>query len=254
VSIVLDAALCLGDIGYPTPRAFESVEVELLSNGGIIITGFNEPHHRAAMEFGYPGSLELSLIDYWYSNPELVISTSLDIPHEFGSRIALDWAEHVLPIYKKKFLYDTRPDEALAAARAFLDDPSDQNDYNFRKMFIEVTKCEQDIPYEMRYGIRGHYFNVSQRHAPNSATRAISRAVGSADPVNDASQRESTVQYAAIHARVAVAYSVSNTTDDEDPRYRTASNKEKAWQVKRFVEAMEIVGQGGKWPPMEPAS
>jgi hypothetical protein len=165
----------------------------------------------------------------------------------------LDWAEHVLPIYKERFPHDTRPEEAFAAARTFLDDPSDQNDYNFRKMFMEVTKCEQDFPYEMRYGIRGHYFNVSQKHAPNSAARAISCAVGSADPVSDASHRESTVQYAAIQARVAVAYSVSSTTNDEDPRYRAASDKEKAWQVKRFVEAMEIVGQGGKWPPMENA-
>jgi hypothetical protein len=253
MSILVDAFLCLGETSTGMSRSFKAVEVELFEDGDIAIADFYETHHRAALEFGYPAPLELSLIDYWRSNPELVISTSLDIPHEFGSRIALDWAEHVLPIYKERFPHDTRPEEAFAAARTFLDDPSDQNDYNFRKMFMEVTKCEQDLPYEMRYGIRGHYFNVSQKHAPNSAARAIGRAVGSADQVNDASQRESTVQYTAIHARVAVAFSMSNTTDDEDPRYRAASDKEKAWQVKRFVEAMEIVGQGGKWPPMESA-
>ena len=249
MSIVLDAVLCLGGTSTPMPKNFRSVEVELFEDGDIAISGFDEAYHRAGVEFGYEEPLELKLIDYWHTNPEIVISVSLDISHEIGSHIALDWAEHVLPIHKKRFPYDTRPEEAFAAARDYLDDPNEQNDYNLRKMSIEVTKCEIDLPYEMHWE-RGKYSNISTVHAPNFAARAIARAVSSADSTHDISMYESTVQYASIHARVAVAYSISNISDDEDPRYRTAYENEKAWQVKRFVKAMEIVGQGGKWPPM----
>jgi hypothetical protein len=251
MSIIVDADLCFGETKAPMVKSFGSAEVELFADGDITVTGFDETYHRATLEFGYPVPPELSLIDYWQSNPEIVISISLQIPNEFGSRVALDWAEHVLPIYHKGFPYDTRPEEAIAAARQYLDDPTERNDYNLRKMFIEVTKCEQDIPYEMRYDERGRYSNIAKRHAPNFAARALGRAVSSADPINDTSMYEATVQYAAIHARVAMAYSISNIANDEDPAYRAASDKEKAWQIRRFVEAVEIVGQGGKWPPME---
>jgi len=242
MSIVVDAFLCLGETSAGMSRSFKAVEVELFEDGDIAIADFYETHHRAALEFGYPAPLELSLIDYWRSSPEIVISTSLDIPHEFGSRIALDWAEHILPIYKERFPHDTRPEEAFAAARAYLDDPSEQNDYNRRKTFVEVMKCEQEISSAMRWG---------SVQTPNSASRSIVRAAQSVDPTNGTSMQESVVQFVAVYARITRAYKITDSMDDESPGYRAASDKEKAWQVKRFVEAMEIVGQGGKWPPME---
>ena len=249
MSIVLDAQLCLRwSNDSPTERK-EFVEVELFDDGDIVIAGFDQEYHEAALEFGYPPPLELSLINYWRDQPELVISASLDIPSQLGSRIALDWAEHVLPIYKERFPHDTRPEEALAAARAYLDDPSERNDYNLRKMFIEVTKCEQEVPFEMRWG-SGRYINIASVHAPNNASKSIVRAVQSADPINDASMQESVIQFAASYARIARAYKITDSVDNESPAYVAASGKEKAWQVRRFVRAMEIVGQGGKWPPM----
>jgi len=224
----------------------ETFEVELFQNGDIVITGFDENFYRAAMEFGYETPNAIDMIDMWREIPEDLISSSFDIPDEWRSRLALDWAEHVLFIYKERYQYDSRPTQALRAARAYWDDPSEQTDYQLRFMIVEVSKCEHENSYPTVPANQ-----ATKVHAIGNAASAIYRAVSSADSISGPVQKESTIQYAAAYARWARSVYEVGHMDLSDPKHTAVEILERAWQVRRFVDCLEIVGKGGKWPPME---
>jgi hypothetical protein len=49
-------------------------------------------------------------------------------------------------------------------------------------------------------------------------------------------------------ASVAKAFSVSE--DDNSREWQQAHDAESAWQLRRFIDCMEAIGQGKDWPDL----
>jgi hypothetical protein len=83
-------------------------------------------------------------------------------------------------------------------------------------------------------------------HAAAWAGHAAAWAAGHAAAAAQAAEGAAA---AATSGAVAVAWDAS--PDDKSAEWQKAHNTERAWQIRRFVDVMEAVGQGFDWPDMK---
>jgi len=201
----------------------ETFEVEIFRDGGIDFPDRDFQYEKAVAEFAPPGPTTVQFYEFWKMFPAEVICENLDLPENSLTRLAADCAEHVLKIFEDRNANDTRPRSAITATRDLL-----------------VGKISQkDI---------GRFLSEAEV-AANGAIGWEGTLVAEAAMATILSMSSS------VEARRAMVRAISAAARDGNPdRFSTgwkrSHDAERDWQVRRFVDCMEAIGQGKEWPDL----
>lgn len=224
----------------------ETFEVEISHDGSLEFLDYNVTHDQAALEFGYPETNAVELLKKWNDDALFVICVLTQIPINYIARLALDWAEHVADAYAAYGYYDRGGADKLVSI--------------LNSARRQIGALEDEVANETILNLK-----VLQRGAneklgehPDQIARHAAHATWSALAVLPASNRISDTQgrrmasTAAEHARSTKAeYAHLVLTERRFMENEEAKKKEELWQIRRFVDCMEAVGQGFDWPDMK---
>jgi hypothetical protein len=212
----------------------ETFDVEVFHDGHIEFPDRDLRHEQAMAEFTDDESAVVQLYRRWKEFPADVIFENFELPKNSHPLLVADYAEHVLPLFETICPEEQRPRLAIMAIRGFA-----AGNVSFRELsdaanatWAAVRKAELAA---VVVAVRADEDELG-RVVADVAVWAARGALWDASP--------STGQ--AIQAARAAARSVANSvsSDTESQYWRQAHAAEVAWQVRRFVDAMEAVGQG----------
>jgi hypothetical protein len=210
--------------------AGETFEVEIFHDGHIEFPDRDLRHEQAMAEFTDSESAVLRFYNLWEESPTKVIFGNLELPENSIPRLAADCAERVLPICEREDQSDRRPRDAIEATRKFVAG--------------EIDRPTIDEAMDAAWAA-----------SAQAATSAASWAAGAADAAATAAgaTKWAAKSWAASSAAQAAAQAAAwNASSDVDSaEWQQARAVETAWQVRRFVDVMEAIGQGFDWPGMK---
>jgi len=206
----------------------ETFEVEVFHDGHIEFPGLNLEHEQAMAEFSNSESAVLRLYYLWGKSPTKVIFENLELPENSNALLAADYAEHVLHLYKNKYSGDLRPRKAIDATRKFVAGEIDQP---------TLGKAAEAA------------WEAAEAGARAAAAAAAAWAAAAAAAAWAAAGAEAAWAARAARAAAEAARNVSSNSDS--PEWQQGRDAEVAWQIRRFVDVMEAIGQGLPWPPLE---
>ena len=212
--------------------AGETFEVEIFRDGIIEFPGRDLQYEMAMAEFAPPGTAAVQLYEMCkkFTVPVTdVICGNLELPENSLVLIVTDYAEHVLHLYEDKYPNDTRPRVVIEATRDFVFGKIDQSTLEKARKSAEVVVREE-------WSAGAWISEAAARAAAKTASVAMMLP-------------EKVEELVARAARAAAAHSVSD--DFASVEWHQAYDAELAWQVRRFVDVMEAIGQGLPWPPLE---
>jgi hypothetical protein len=197
----------------------QPVQLEITRDGELIFLDYNITHDLAALEFGYPDTDATELYAEWQESPVGAICYNLGLDEDTLGSLAADWAEHVLPIFENTHQKDKRPRRAIEAARDFVAGKID-------RAVLEKA-----------------------REAASEAAWAAQAAAWAAGATWAAWAAQAASAQAATTAAKAAAWNASSNIGSAE--WQQARVIETAWQVRRFVDCMEAIGQGFDWPDIK---
>jgi hypothetical protein len=212
----------------------ETFEVEIFHDGHIEFLGRNLQHEQAMAEFTDSESAVLRFYSLWKESPAKVIFGNLELPENSIPRLAADCAEHVLPVYEKEHKQDKRPRNAIIAARKYV---------NGKITLRELKEAAGAA------GAAATSWAASWAAGAAAAWAAGAAATWAAGAAAAATWAAGAAASSAQAAAQAAAWDASS--DDGSAEWQQAFAVETAWQVRRFVDAMEAIGQGFDWPGMK---
>jgi len=218
----------------------ETFEVEIFHDGHIEFPGRNLQHEQAMAEFTDSESAVLRFYNLWKESPTKVIFENLELPENSIPRLAADYAEHILYLYENKYRGDLRPRNAINAARKFVAGEIDRPTLEKAAWVAEAAAGRKAAGAAAAWVAEA----AADSAAAAAAWAAARVAVDAADAVEAA-----WAAGAAARAAWAAAYNVSSEADS--PEWQQARDVEVAWQIRRFVDVMEAIGQGFDWPDMK---
>jgi len=224
----------------------QKIEVEIFHDGTMGFPGYDIQHDFAAHEFGYPETNAMKIYTRWQKMPIHVLVKNL-IKRDDWKTMALlliDWAEHVLPIFERSLdellkktnhsKYTTPkqpfgPRLTIELARDFLINarPEDPE-------FLNKRTALQHAEFEAEY-----WDTVARQNGFDAAAEA---AAASKHAALTASRRQ---MFVTMMSETVAQYAIEAAEHDSGH-----GAKEQAWQIRRFVDVMEAVGQDRPWPPM----
>jgi hypothetical protein len=219
----------------------EAFEVEVFHDGHIEFPDRNFQHEQAMAEFTDSESAVLRFYNLWEESPTKVIFGNLELPENSILRLAADCAEHVLPVYEKKHKQDKRPRNAIIAARKYVNG--------------KITLQELGEAASAASGAAKPATSWAASWAGEAASSAAAAAwkaawaTASSSAASAAAAAWATASSSAAAAARAAAWNASS--DDGSAEWQQARAVETAWQVRRFVDVMESIGQDFDWPPIE---
>jgi hypothetical protein len=223
--------------------AGEALDVEVFHDGAIAFPGRDFRYEQATAEFGFPETPAVQLHRFWTIYPINVIFDhfwQIDINSWL---LTADYAEHVLHFYEDEYPEDSRPRSLVAAIRSHAALEADSKE--FTQALIE--NMAYDVWNRAWHSWRSMQRQALTAHALTAHAYRLRPAVEAARAVRAAAAWSSRANAAGVAADT-VAYSIS--LDPDSPEWRVARDSETAWQVRRFVDVMEAIGQGLPWPPM----
>ena len=212
----------------------KELEVEIFHDGSIDFPDRDFQYEQAEAEFLPPGSVAVRFKKLWDENTMNAITKFLDIKQVDLARLATDWAEHVAHIFTK--CVDTRGYGSedlvgvLDEVRKFIETPFNEEIINeLLKSKHVVSRLIDEHPQlpaknvarSVKYAI-----NASLRHTEHEAYMASFVAL--------------------VAASQACVDGLSPVETEEEK-----TNRELQWQIRRFVDCMEAVGQDLPWPDMK---
>jgi hypothetical protein len=213
----------------------ETFNIEIDDGLNMIFLDYNIIHDMAALEFGYPDTPALKLLQDWKSHPIDVVIDNLGLSKNQLVLLAADWAEHVFPIFHERFKYDQWVHEAIVAAREHtnsrLSAQSAENAwYNAMKAVNNVggSRILEGVLY---------------------AAMAARDAVHSAFSGRDWKNLVRSVSYYALHG---TAFEAMNQEAITDFPGSVAYEAEKNWQIRHALKVLEYTrGERASWPSVE---
>jgi hypothetical protein len=269
----------------------ETFEVEIFHDGHIEFPGRNLQHEQAMAEFTDSESAVTKLYDLWKESPTKVIFENLELPENSAVLLAADCAEHVLYLFETARRGDNRPRRAIIATRDFvagkISTPeletavaatlaaarSTRTVWAAAASGLAAVAAAAGAAKAARTSIVKRAVRTARAEAAEAAAAAraaaarksmVKRAARAARAeavaaraLAWAEKAEEAVAWAAValvmdaaeRAGAAAAYSAALDTDSS--KWHRAFDIERAWQIRRFVDAMEAIGQGFDWPDMK---
>jgi hypothetical protein len=208
----------------------EPFEAEVFHDGHIEFPERELQFEQAMEEFTNLDSAVVKLDRLWEESPTEVIFYNMELPKKSCVLLVADYAEHVIHIYEDRYPDDLRPRKAIEATRKFV-----AGRINSKTLGKAVRAAE-----------------TAERAAYAAATGAAWAATESARAAAEAAKAsESSAWELAVSLSAARAAAWNVSRDRDSSKQQQARDVEKAWQVRRFVDVMEAVGQDLPWPPME---
>jgi hypothetical protein len=228
--------------------AGEAFEVEVFHNGHIEFPGRNLQHEQAMAEFTDSESAVMKLYDMWKESPTKVIFENLELPENSVPRLAADYAEHVQHLYEREYEKDRRIRDVIEATRKFVAGEIDELALEKARAAALAAEVAAEAAWVAALAAGGWAaVETAARAAASTSARAAVWAAVMAAGVGVA--EHAVASTSARAAAWAAAYSVSS--DDYSPKWHRAFDIERAWQIRRFVDAMEAIGQGFDWPDIK---
>jgi len=219
----------------------ETFDVEIFHDGHIEFPDRDLRHEQAMAEFTDSESAVIQFRDFWKKSPIHVIAASLWVVDDPFVVFMADCAEHVLPILKKDYPDLSGPKRALDIARKIAFGGLDEKKKALLLQELSVLSFAVDNMARQW---------VTHKRASSTALWAVAevadvkQSVWSIyDPVN--SEESEMCVYAAENAEKAAVKNASFANQ------KRAGDRERAWQVRRFVDIMEALGKGKPWPPFK---
>ena len=220
----------------------ETLDVEVFHNGHIEFPERDFQYEQAMAEFAPPGPASVQLYELWKKSPVNVICENLELPENSHVLLAADYAEHVLYIYEDKYPGDLHPRKAIKATRKFTRGEIDLSTLEKAREAAREAAWAAEVAARAAAREAAWAAEVAARAAAWAVARAARAAARAAEAAEAAWAAARTAAWAA-------AYNISSDTDYVE--WQQARDAEVAWQVRRFVDVMEAVGQGLPWPPIE---
>lgn len=211
----------------------ETFEVEIFHDGAIEFPGHDLQYEQAEAEFTRSKSAAVQLYDLWKEKPTDVIFENLELPENSNLSLAADYAEHVLYIFENERRGDLRPRKAIEAIRKFIVGEIDRK---------AAKKAESAA-----------WASAAAAWASAAAARAASAAAWAASAASVKAASAADASWAASQAEKAAAKAAAHnvSADEDSEEWQQAYDAEVAWQVRRFVDCMEAVGQDLPWPNLK---
>jgi hypothetical protein len=217
----------------------QDFEVEVFHDGHLEFLDYDIEYDKACLEFKYPETSALKLLKTWDDNAPLVISELMQIHINYIALLALDWAEHVADAYVV-YGHDKRggADKLVSILNS--------TRHQISILENEVTK-ENILNLEAlargAYSKIGEHPSEEAKYAARATYHAIMVLIKSKRYANPRAEASSV---AACAKSTNLEYLYLVLMEDEQ-----AAKKEELWQIRRFVDCMEAVGQGFDWPDMK---
>jgi hypothetical protein len=242
----------------------QPVQLEITHEGELIFLDYNITHDLAALEFGYPKTSAVFLYERWNAYPLDALLRDISrrsIHNQTIALLAADWAEHVLPIYERWHRGKQGPRDLVEASRAVL------RGQIMRRDFMHIKR-------RLRRLGEGSRNRVIHRGEGAIRARLAAYELSTTVVAVFKNKNWSTFDHAhgvTRHAENAAAYDncdqkdLSPTGEESgrgigwvrfppSPEFQFASQAERAWQIRRFVDVMEAIGQGLPWPDIKVTS
>lgn len=221
----------------------ESFEVEIFRDGSLWFPERDFEHEQTLASLGGDKSIAIRFDEVWARNPTNSIFKNINLPENSAAILVADCAEHVLPIYERKYPVDRRPRDAVDMIRKFIIEEIDLKALKEAARVVGTARIEAAKNVGEASWAAWAAAEESERAAWTTARAAETAAWGVAVMAVE------TLAWAADAATEATAYNVSSDRDSVE--WQQARDAEIAWQVRRFVDCMESVGQGLPWPDLE---
>lgn len=203
----------LARMGGSIHHPLELIEVEIGRDGALTILDAERDYKVAfAAMAGDLSNIQL-LEELWVADPMHAIMYALDIPFDAKLRLAADYVEHTLYGYEAR--RGSLVLRALGSVRRYADGRS--NLKTLDAMYQRILKQETPAAKAAMY-LLTHHGHTNHNVALWCAASDVCVSKGGLVPT---SRSESEIA------------------------------EELAWQVRRFVDTMEALQAGKKWPPME---
>ena len=228
----------------------EVVTVRATRAGTLEMDGYDLQYDQAQMEFYGEITSCMDMYRSWDSLPASVIIKYFSMPYFTLCRLALDWAEHTSWMIASKNARYARGDaqrhvrETFDMIRKFID------------IEEELINCRQT---ELRFSQHEREREISARGQSNYVpipTQAATFAAAAVSelPIIATTTRQkrhdmldNTYNIIQKESKMIVTYTIKAA----ELNRRGGGNREKTWQVRRFIDVMSAMKHNQPWPPLK---
>jgi hypothetical protein len=242
----------------------ETLQIEVTRGGELIFLDHDIKYDLGQIEFGYPKTDAAEIHESWREDRVGTLLTRL-LPGEIEEKtialIAIEWAEHVLPIFESFNKKSKRPRILLTASRDFV--LGNMSHYNFTTLRKKLKDLGAG---SARVSVGPSTGSILARRASYSAAKTATlaailspNAFIMAYDVANLSQRAAAYDFCYLQGASAAGdpirsqqgpYGGGVTIFKRSQEFVEAEKSETDWQIARFVDVMEAIGQGLDWPPI----
>ena len=225
-------------------------DVEIFHDGSVGFPGKNLQYEQAMAEFLSSKPPIVALYEYWhevFGAPAQIIFSNIELPRKPVLLFVADCVEHVLKFYESVHENDSMVRNVIDLVRQHLSGNADIDDVKRAKEIVGkfVMNSEHNQT----------FYEFSSDESVAVAAEWLGWATESSDEDVDwqvypgGASRQA--EWAASHARSARARCISGNKEIDSEEWNQEYEKEAMWQIRRFVDCMEAVGQALPWPPLE---
>lgn len=239
----------------------EKYLVEITRDGELLFLDYDIEYDLSMSEFGEPKSQAVTLFEHWKQNEIRFIARYLRIPNDRSVLIAMDWGEHVLPIFKKTFPRDQRPWNVIRIAREFVSgkrlageliDATETLRHFVNEEYHKTSSSAHSVAEAIVFaastftGYEAEYEAGAVRQGVvAAATAAANAAAYSAPPKTAIGVRHGTV----IKSKTPIF--APHIATGQFVEWDEAFRRERLWQIRRFLDVESAFFRGKPWPPLK---
>lgn len=201
----------------------EKFQVEITREGQMIFLDHDIEYDIAMAEFGEPESHAVTLRNQWIENPCDIMALDLDVERPYLLLLAADWIERTVETFKKNRSAET------------------------------VTSLKQAIDAIKKFAT-GKIGKARLMKLTTATRKHGSSAMVAANNAVKAALSDNVVDFSLALQGVAFTAPLEFIHHDPKPQSHKEvveiQRKEAAWQIRRFVDCMEAVQAGKRWPPL----
>ena len=225
----------------------QSFEVEVFRDGSLEFLDQDLQYDAAAVEFGYAQTPALKFKQEWDCNAPKAIIDYIPLSFEHLVLLGVDWAEHTIGVFpvdcliEEGVLRKQAPfAESMELARKYARGGFEDNELRktiFRLESYIATLIREQHQEPARIAARALWSILNATQAPDAFA-----AIENIRMVSEFSIKAASLKYKEVYREHGPNWVV--TFDGFGHDY------EMVWQVQRFVDCMEAIGQGKDWPDL----
>jgi hypothetical protein len=231
----------------------EVATVRMTRDGILEMEGYDWEHEQALMEFyRMEPSQCYDMCSRWDASPAYIILKYFNVLDYDACRLALDWAEHTSWMIRGAGLTVEygRIRRAFHEARELIDIREKvYTNYkdDFRAAPFDMSARYTAIVNNIKY-IGAYFRGSSECNTSNKATKAMSYGIGAVVEASRGTHGQAYTRFMIIEdSRSAAKLAV----EAAEAAKSGGAQREKRWQVRRFIDVMSAKKHYQPWPPLK---